>query len=175
MLIQNYGLFWRREWVHWGLQGGSAGHLKGIPAAAKRSEPTDFRDQQGIYALYDENFQLVYIGQAGGRAEQRLFSRLRQHRADQLADRWSRFSWFGIRRVLKTSTLSIEAIGAHTDTGTVLNQIEAVLIAVAEPVQNRQGGKFGAKAHQYLQFRDETEVGPDVETMIREIWQAKNG
>src|SRR5438067_6937456 len=101
MLIQSYGLFWRRNDVFWGRPGVS-GHLQGHPARAA-FVIVDFREQQGVYCLYDDSFKLVYVGQAGANDQQRLFDRLKQHCNDALADRWSKFSWFGIRWVTKTN------------------------------------------------------------------------
>ena len=100
MLIQNYGLFWRRDNVFWGRQN-NKGKLEGYPAKAKprsgkNGNVVNFRDQQGIYCLYDELFRLVYVGQAGANDKQRLFGRLKTHTTDQLAARWERFSWFGL-------------------------------------------------------------------------------
>jgi hypothetical protein len=169
MLIQNYGLFWRKEFVHWG-RGSNPGHLKGLQVGSKTGKPVDFRDQQGVYCLYDEKFSLVYVGQAGGKNKQRLFHRLKQHREDAVSERWSRFSWFGVRRVLQRGNLAAENAAAHPDIGQVLNHIEAILIAAAEPVQNRQGGKFGQSVKQYLQYRDKENIGPDSNNMLREIW-----
>jgi hypothetical protein len=108
MLIRNYGLFWQRDSVAWGRQN-VQGHLKGVPARAVRSEPVDFAQQRGVYVLYDEAFHLVYVGQAGANDSQRLLDRLRNHRRDPLADRWSRFSWFGVNRVLNTGQLAADA------------------------------------------------------------------
>lgn len=170
MLIHNYGLFWRKTWVHWG-RGSNAGHLKGLKVGAKTAEPVDFRDQQGVYCLYDESFRLVYVGQAGGKNDQRLFLRLKQHREDAVSERWSRFSWFGIRQVLQTGKLKAEKDTAHPEIGDVLNHIEAILITAAEPVQNRQGGKFGERVEQYLQYRDDDNLGPEVGEMIRDLWK----
>lgn len=170
MLIHNYGLFWRKAWVHWG-RGSNAGHLKGLRVGAKTGVPVDFRYQQGVYCLYDESFKLVYVGQAGGKNDQRLLRRLSQHREDAVSERWSRFSWFGVRQVLQTGELKAEKDSAHPEIGDVLNHIEAILIAAAEPVQNRQGGKFGDRVEQYIQYRDDENVGPDVEGMIRELWK----
>ena len=131
MLIQNYGLFWRRSDVFWGRQKVS-GHLKGCPAKGV-FRTVDFREQQGVYCLYDDSFRLVYVGQAGANVNQRLFVRLRQHKTDDLADRWARFSWFGIRRVTNQDRLAAEAKGKHTTSGAVLNHIEAILISASEP------------------------------------------
>src|ERR1700759_937602 len=140
MLIRNYGLFWKRKDVFWGRQGVS-GHLKGYLVHAAPII-VDFHDQQGVYCLYDDNFSLIYIGQAGANDQQRIFGRLKQHRNDALADRWTKFSWFGIRWVTRTTNeLAAEAQGAHTTAGEVLNHIEAILISAAEPPYNRQGGR----------------------------------
>jgi hypothetical protein len=83
------------------------------------SEPVDFREQQGVYCLYDDNFRLVYLGQAGGKNDQRHFIRLRQHREDFVSERWTRFSWFGVRQVLNTGNLKAEKTSAHPDVGEV--------------------------------------------------------
>jgi len=174
MLISSYGLFWKRAWVHFGA-GSNAGHLKGVKAGLKTSDPVDFREQRGVYCIYDESFRLVYVGQAGGGNDQRLFTRLKQHREDNVAERWSRFSWFGISRVLKSGLLSKEITSAHPDIPDVLNHIEAILIASAEPVHNRQGGRFGSDVEQYLQWRDDDNLGPEIPEMIREIWKYTRG
>ena len=94
MLVHNYGLFWRRYDVFWG-RPNVPGRLDGVPAKETLAKPIDFREQAGVYVLYDDNFRLVYVGQAGA-GNQFLFSRLKHHRRDALADRWTRFSWFGI-------------------------------------------------------------------------------
>jgi len=149
MLIQNFGLFWRRADVFWG-RPGVAGHLQGYPAASA-FVLVDFRHQQGVYCLYDDGFKMVYVGQAGANDGNRLFDRLKQHKVDALADRWTRFSWYGIRWVTKTNELAAEAYGAHSTNGEVLNHIEGILITAAEPPHNRQGGRFGEDVKQYLQ------------------------
>jgi hypothetical protein len=171
MLFKNYGLFWRREDVFWGRPKVS-GHLAGYLAGAKRSKPVDFREQQGVYILYDSSFAIVYVGQAGRGKNQKLFSRLKQHRTDALADRWERFSWFGIRTVLNSGSLQAEKIGAHSKISDVLDHLEAILIAAAEPKHNRQGGRFGAEVEQYLQHRDDDNIGLGEKEMIRELWSA---
>lgn len=108
MLLRNYGLFWRREDVFWG-KPGTSGHLKGYRPNEKTSEPVDFREPQGVYALYDDNFKILYVGQAGANDYHDLFIRLRDHKKDQLAARWTKFSWFGLRRVLSAGKLSPKA------------------------------------------------------------------
>ncbi len=164
-IIENYGLFWREENVFWGA-GSSRGSLLGVPAYARTAEPVDFRSQAGLYVLYSGH-DLIYVGQAGsGRAT--LFSRLKRHRKDPLADRWDRFSWFGLGRVLSSGKLAKTNARMRSTASTTLNQIEAVLIAAAEPALNRQGGRFG-KRRRYLQVRDDR-LGPTQSEMIERIY-----
>lgn len=173
MLIRNYGLFWRRADVFWG-KPKVKGNLKGVLAGAVTANPIDFRDQAGVYVLYDNNFRIVYVGQAGA-GNQYLFSRLKHHKKDALADRWTRFSWFGIRWVRKNGKLAAGAAQASIKAGDILNHIEAILISATEPPHNRQGGRFGDKVAQYLQFRDETVLGPDIESMVKTLWKKSQG
>lgn len=168
MLMYNYGLMWRRERVFWG-RGSNAGHLNGLLSTATTSDPVDFRDQQGIYVLYDDNFNMVYAGQAGS-GNQRLFDRLKQHTKDQVADRWSRFSWFGIRKVNKDGSLKSEKLNSTVQLSQILDHMEAIIIASAEPPHNKQGGRFGSDVQQYLQQYDADNLGPEMKQMIQEIY-----
>jgi hypothetical protein len=161
MLIQNYGLFWRREKVSWGAQGrGRNGTLLGRYARHLRDAAVDFREQQGVYVLFDDSFKVVYVGQAG-RGEQRLFNRLRNHKSDHLAERWSRFSWFGLLPVVN-GVLNLEHAIPEQPVVGVLNHIEAILIAAAEPPLNLQRGRFGNEVQQYLQHQLDLPVDENV-------------
>jgi hypothetical protein len=168
MLIQNYGLFWNEADVFWGRQG-VAGSLLGVPAWSKSFGAVDFREQQGVYVLYDNNYRIVYIGQAGAGEKQRLFERLKQHKSDALAGRWSKFSWFGINRINQTGTIKVEKAKINPNISDVLNHIEAILIYAAEPPLNRQGGRFGESVEQYLQYRDKENLGLLPSEMIAQI------
>jgi hypothetical protein len=148
MLIRNYGLFWHRERVNWG-KGRKRGTLEGYLKNAKRQGTVNFRDQRGIYVLYDDTFRIVYVGQAG-HGNQCLFDRLKQHKSDHLAERWSRFSWFGTRGVTDAWVLA-EDEDFRPTLADVLNHIEAILLATAEPPLNLQRGRFGSEVEQYLQ------------------------
>ena len=172
MLIHNYGLFWRRNDVFWG-RPRVTGHLKGVPAKETSATPVDFREQAGVYVLYDDSFRLIYIGQAGA-GNARLFNRLKNHKKDALADRWTRFSWFGIRWVRDGGKLSKGAAQFTIKYKDLLNHIEAILISSTEPPHNRQAGRFGEKVEQYLQHRDDAALGPDTETMLKQIWKERN-
>ncbi len=159
MLIRNYGLFWLREHVDWGGRGhGNAGRLLGW-TGRRNAEAVNFRMQKGIYVLYDDNFKIVYIGQTGA-GNNRLLIRLRQHRFDHLAQRWSRFSWFGISPVNDGEVNQAEEIRPPA-LNDVLNHIEAILIASAEPPLNLQRGRFGEEVERYIQFIEHVEDGLD--------------
>lgn len=161
-LITSVGLFWHADAVFWGSQK-KPGSLLGRPAKKKRDGSTDFRDQVGIYVLYAD-YAIVYAGQTGS-GSQKLLYRLRQHRSDDLAERWNRFSWFGVRRVLGGGKLSKEKSAFHPSLPTVLNHVEAVLIHAAEPTMNGQGGRFGSNVTRYLQVRDKR-LGPTDHEML---------
>jgi hypothetical protein len=167
VLIHNYGLFWRRSDVFWGKQK-VKGHLLGIRADNLKAAPIDFHDQQGVYVLYDDSFKSIYVGQAG-KAGQKLFTRLEQHNRDALADRWTRFSWFGTRWVKQNGELARVTASSHPTTSKVLDHIEAILISSVEPPNNRQGGRFGDEVDQYLQHRDVATLGLTEAEMLRKI------
>ena len=169
MIIQNYGLFWSADEIFWGKQA-NQGSLLGVNFKLAKELPIDFREQSGIYALYAD-YDLVYIGQAGSN-NQKLFSRLRQHRRGALADRWNRFSWFGTRRVLGKGILSVEKSKAPSTHEAALDHMEAILISVGVPQLNRQGGTWGPKGVQYRQKRD-PRLGLSVQQMVEEMWKEK--
>jgi len=167
MLIRTFGLFWRVDNVFWG-RPKNPGLLLGVPASEKGFGTVDFRDQAGIYALFAD-YDLIYVGQTGGKG-QKLMARLNQHRKRDLAGRWNMFSWFGTRAVLETGKLKAEKAGASSTHQLALNHLEAILIHVAEPSLNRQGGKWGDGVEQYIQQRDDR-LGPSVPEMVEAIWK----
>lgn len=150
-MINNYGLFWREDQVFWGKKKLS-GTLLGAASQSQKAISVDFREQRGIYALYAD-YDLVYIGQTGRGAKDRLFHRLKKHREDHLAERWNRFSWFGTEWVKKNHELSNEKDGVHEGIPNSLNILEAVAIAIAEPKLNLQRGRW-SKTKKYFQFID---------------------
>ncbi len=166
-ITRSYGLFWLADEIYWG-KGVHRGELLGVPASARSSVPVDFRDQIGIYVLYMGD-QMIYVGQTGS-GSHRLLVRLKNHRRGMLFGRWDRFSWFGLRAPLKNGKLSNETIRAGASIASVLNHMEAILIASAEPVLNRQGGRFGSAVKKFLQVRD-PRLGPTTEEMIKEMWK----
>ena len=138
-VIKNYGLMWRRESVFWG-----GARKKGVLLGRRSGRTIDFREQIGVYVLYDEARRPIYVGQAG-QGNARLFKRLRTHRRDALTHRWQYFSWFGLLGVNKSGRLSGRDDRTKRVSGTIgstLNEIEGVLIAATEPPFNKQGAKF---------------------------------
>jgi len=156
-------LFWRPDRVFWGA-GSQAGKLLGVPAANLTAALIDFRDQRGIYVLYAD-YRLVYVGQTGS---QGLLTRLKQHKNDDLTERWDRFSWFGLRYVLRNNELSTVTAARHASTNDVLDHIEAILIHSAEPPLNSQGGRFGQNVVRYIQQRDDR-LGKTDRELLQEI------
>ena len=174
-MIQNYGLFWSRDGVHWnfgrGGRGAYRGSLKGEIVRDRNPQIVDFREQVGIYCLYDNNFSLLYVGQAGfGNAT--LFDRLRAHTGNDLAERWTKFSWFGLKPVGfdgPNGPVLNEIPQQEVEVGAVLNSLEGILIVGAEPPLNRQGPRFG-DAQKFSQHWDAEHVYPPMAEMVREIY-----
>lgn len=130
---------WRRDSVFWG-----KGNRRGMLQGRRSGKVIDFRDQIGVYVLYDESRRPIYVGQAG-QGNARLFNRLRAHRRDGLAHRWHYFSWFGLLAINKSGDLSGWDAPTKRVSGTMrstLNEIEGVLIAATEPAFNKQGARF---------------------------------
>jgi len=84
-IINAYGIYWNRYKVFWKTNP----DLLGIQQVGAKE--VNFKDQRGIYLLYDGR-EVIYAGQA---IEQTLGERLKQHLTDRLSGRWDRFSWFG--------------------------------------------------------------------------------
>ena len=153
-IIKNFGFLWERKYINRGTGGdGNAGHLKG----ANGKVLADFREQLGVYVLYDKNQIIVYVGQAGN-GNATLFARLKNHMDGNLWNRWEYFSWVGFRDVNANGSLSIQQSVDSNVSGfkysDALNEIEGILIEIIEPKLNKQGGKL-RHATEYFQHVDE--------------------
>lgn len=153
LAIRNFGHYWSKDLVSWGTPGrANAGRLLGYQLRDRRPFVVDFGEQIGIYVLFSNSREPIYIGQSGN-GDQRLLARLRQHSQGPLRDRWTNFSWFGFRGVNNTAVLSehqrpdSRCAGSHAD---ALDEIEAILLQLLEPRLNKQGPKWGDAA-EYLQ------------------------
>lgn len=151
-IIKNFGFLWERKYIHRGA-GSNAGHLMG---KAKGGSVADFREQIGVYVLYDSHQSIVYVGQAGN-GNATLFSRLKNHMDGSLLNRWEYFSWIGFRDTTKEGFLderqSVDANVSGFKYSDALNELEGILIEIIEPKLNKQGGKL-KNATEYFQYID---------------------
>ncbi len=142
-LINAFGMFWRRQEVHWT---SSNSRLLGVQQSG--SQEVDFREQAGVYLLYDAD-RVIYVGRV---AAARLGSRLWEHTRDRLTSRWDRFSWFGVRPVSEDGSLG-PLPSSNIETSTLIATMEALLIEGLEPPQNRRQGD-GFNSLEYVQKAD---------------------
>lgn len=118
---------------------------------------TDFREQRGIYVLYDD-YGPYYVGLA---RDQDIGSRLRAHTRNRHKDNWDRFSWFGFRRVLGgtyedgTQRLGKVPERLLTESRWTIGDIEALMIQAlgTQHKGNRMTMRFAA-ADQWHQVMD---------------------
>jgi excinuclease UvrABC nuclease subunit len=156
LTIKTFGHYWSRDLVDWGWRGkGNQGSLKGTRRPGAKEFDADFRDQIGIYLLFNSNREVIYLGQTG-KAQTRLFNRLRQHANGPLRDRWTNFSWFGFleaetktRKLVEAEDPDSAVSGSHV---AALDEIEAILLQVLEPRLNKQGPKWGDGTQEYFQY-----------------------
>lgn len=167
-IIKCYGLLWRADWVSWNATPRSSNLLLGRNVRSK-SQVVDMKDQTGIYVLYQGD-NMVYVGQSGAR-QQKLYQRLKAHKSDHLSGRWDTFSWFGLRKVINNGAALAAPTkkAAHLTIAQALNEIEAVLIAAAEPRLNKNSGNVKKHTTQYVQIRDDERLGPTEPEMLRRI------
>jgi len=168
--IKNFGLLWERRFIKWG-RGRTKGHLKGR-AKRRKSKIADFRDQIGIYVLYDKDLKSIYVGQAGRGKDKKLFNRLKRHRSDHLGNRWAYFSWFGLRKINRNGTLYDRDTPQKQYSARgqlLLDQFEGALIAVAEPLLNKQGSKWRGAEEFYQQVDEDTR-----EITVDEVYSRQN-
>jgi len=129
--IHCYGLFWSVDEV-WpeGERGAPFRLLGKLGQRAPGLQVCDFRDQRGIYVLYDE-YGPHYVGLT---REQPLGNRLADHRRDKHAKKWDRFSWFGFKPVRVRCLLDgTHALGElplrrNMEARSTIGDVEALLI-----------------------------------------------
>lgn len=168
MLIRNFGHLWERRYVHWG-RGSNKGHLHGYRTPTDAG--ADFREQIGIYILFDKAYVPVYVGQTG-KGDQRLFVRLRQHQKDHLWNRWEYFSWFGFRRV----NAGNGALSQHdqpekqfkAEGAALLNEVEGALLIALEPRLNKQGPRWG-DVEEFFQYIEDDLRERSVSEALKEL------
>jgi hypothetical protein len=171
LFIRSYGLFWQRDEVNWSPgRGVRDGYrlLRRVGENRGRLRVCDFRDQRGIYVLYDD-YGPCYVGLARRRP---IGGRLRSHTRDALAEHWDRFSWFGFRSVLKQrdadGLCNLGRIPSKlvTDSDKTIGDVEALLILALGTVGigNSQEMRF-ARADRWHQIRDH-----EVDKYLERLW-----
>ena len=169
-IIKNFGFLWERQYIYRG-RGKVVGHLQG----KRKGFEADFREQIGVYILYDRMQRIVYVGQAGN-GNATLFGRLKQHMDGSLRNRWEYFSWFGFRKVNSDGSLSrqqeVDSAVSGFNYSEALNQLEGILIEVIEPSFNKRRGKLQA-AERYQQVIDGAIVSATNDDLLDEL-QALN-
>jgi hypothetical protein len=158
-VIKNYGFLWERKYLNRGSGGqGNSGRLEGY--ATPKNRIVDFREQIGIYVLYDRNQHIVYVGQAGN-GNATLFTRLKNHMDGSLWNRWEYFTWIGFRDVNDSGVArlsdkqSIESQVSSYKYSDALDEIEGILI------------------EEYYQSYDDPVKGPSNEELMEEIKSLK--
>lgn len=141
-IIRAFGMFWRRDWVHWTSKPRLMGQQQ------EGADAVDFGEQKGVYLLHDGR-EVIYVGRM---TEKRLATRLLEHTRDRLNGRWDRFSWFGLLDVTDRGTLSPNALAPISEDDIVVT-LEALLIEGLEPRQNRKRGD-AFRAVEYIQAED---------------------
>lgn len=166
MLISNYGLFWQRKYVNFNY-GGNEGTLLG-KINKKKLFLVDFREQAGIYVLYDKDFIPIYVGQAGN-GNETLFTRLQYHTTDYLSNSWEYFTWFGFRRVNANGSLAPYGSMGKTSRakgGRSLDDSEGLLMTT-------KGPKIKGPAEEYRQVEDEDGLEMSMEDVVAGIEELK--
>lgn len=132
MFIRSAGLFWQRDEVNWSPGSGKRRAFRLLGRVNENRgalRVADFREQRGIYVLYDD-YGPYYVGLARDRD---IGARLRDHTRDQHKDKWDRFSWFGFRPVQKQrDPEGLSKLGAMpkvllTDANKTIGDVEALL------------------------------------------------
>lgn len=149
-IIPCYGQFWDRELVDWkGTKGKKRVEHKLAGKAGGKT--VDVSDQIGIYVLYDERYEPVYAGQVGRPKSKTsepavggntLFSRLKAHADGEIGGRWRYFSWFGLKLINKTDGKLRGVKVRQVTVKTMIDAMEAAMIASFEPRLNSQSGNL---------------------------------
>ena len=133
LIIKAYGLHWERNNVNWK----KSSNLE-ILGAQSEAKNVNFATMRGVYILHYGQ-EIVYVGQAisdGG-----IGKRLRDHTRDRLANRWNKFSWFGLDRIDSNGEI-IKSSGEDFQLSiqSIADVLEGMLLEILEPRSNRRGG-----------------------------------
>lgn len=169
-IIKNIGYMWHRKYVDW--------YGKSLVGYSEKDDLcVDFAYQAGIYALYNQNAECIYVGQAGRGDETGLFHRLRTHALDDdLFCMWERFSWYGFYSLETIKNSDDEEFecefkcGIHSDIDELMNVIESMIIRTHRPPFNKstgslRKGKESGKVEWFYQKAETEERKSDLEIL----------
>lgn len=161
-VIRCLGMYWQRDLVVWKNDPKVFGKQQAF------SKSVDFGAQRGIYILYDHH-TVVYVGRSVDRP---MGKRLYEHTIDRLGSRWNRFSWFGLLNVTDEGKL-VEA-PIKVTLPSLIATLEALLIEVLEPPQNRKRGD-DFSVMEYIQDIDPELKERELQNTLRAIEQKLRG
>ena len=155
MKITSYGLFWRENEIDWSPGRGTRNsfRLLGRVGSNRGSiKVANFREQQGIYILYD-NYGPYYVGLT---RKQGLGKRLKDHLSDRHKGLWDRFSWFGFNPLGPTGKDGVHSLlelaaEVSERSHTTIGDLEALLIQAIGPKSNSASMKF-QDAEEWIQI-----------------------
>jgi hypothetical protein len=168
-VIKDIGYMWHRKYIDWE----GKRELIGYPEIGKGGG-VNFANQAAIYALYDRNFQCIYVGQVGKGETVGLFDRLRDHTHDDLFCMWERFSWFGFYSAnsIDKETYNDE-FDITTNVNELMNVIESLIIRICRlPFKKAVGCLFNEKSNEDIAWyyqKAEWEVQKDQFNKLKRI------
>ena len=188
-MLNSAGIMWSPALVGWGYQGSAptrellgyyAARLDehagrgALPEAQRKRQTLNFWSLPGVYALYKGN-TTVYVGQAS-----RIGDRLLSHyRMDHLVGRWDAFSWVSptdfVERIDTRKPQDIVALPlargspASASLYAWLTEVEALVIFIAKPIDNRQIPKPGEHTWFFTQIRSQHADATQAE-MIKRLY-----
>lgn len=170
ILVKNYGLFWEHDKVNWNKKPSLQGYVS-------KDKLCCFDQQIGIYVLYNENKEILYVGQAGvGNAT--LLSRLKAHNKDHLEGWWTYFSWFGLFKpdAKGSKLVNVSKEKFHAERNELLDSLEGIMIAAINPKMNKQGEKLGKRFKQYvkLETTETKKLLDQIETLNNRLEKMEN-
>jgi hypothetical protein len=171
--ITSYGLFWLANEIDWSPGRGTRNSFRLLARVGSNRgaiKVANFREQQGIYILYDD-YGPYYVGLT---RKQGLGKRLKDHLSDRHRGAWDRFSWFGFNPLGPTgddgvySLLELAAEVSETS-HTTIGDLEALLIQAIGPKSNAASMRFqDAEKWTQIEYHECAKylgrVGPSAET-----------
>lgn len=141
IIIESFGVHWNESDVDW----------KNNPDLWGRRQnsntPCNFKEQIGIYVLYDRD-RIVYVGKA---VNESIGNRLFDHKKNK-DGKWDNFSWFGFRQASEFGgvSLSKEKI-SNLSFVKLANAIESILIEITNPPMNKKRGDDHLSKKEFVQ------------------------